>query len=128
MLPSFVPRPAEPDVTYAYDALGRLTSVMHQAAVPSIATVTDAAGYQHAEIHDGHGERATTPQRRTGWLDRELDYETVMLISAKYHLNRTRLLRDVRLYLGTPERRLRSKVPGNIAFVMIPVLAALRYL
>ncbi|MCO6465700.1 MAG: hypothetical protein J5I53_03700 [Bradyrhizobiaceae bacterium] len=42
----------------------------------SIATVTDAAGYQHAEIHDDHGERTTVPQRRTGWLDRELDYET----------------------------------------------------
>jgi RHS repeat-associated protein len=42
----------------------------------SIATVTDAAGYQHAEIHDDHGERSTVPQRRTGWLDRELDYET----------------------------------------------------
>jgi hypothetical protein len=32
----------------------------------SIATVTDAAGYQHAEIHDDHGERTTVPQRRTG--------------------------------------------------------------
>jgi uncharacterized protein (TIGR02594 family) len=42
----------------------------------SIATVTDATGYSHAEIHDDHGERATVPQRRTGWLDRELDYET----------------------------------------------------
>jgi hypothetical protein len=31
----------------------------------------------HAEIHDDHGERVTVPQRRTGWLDRELDYETV---------------------------------------------------
>jgi RHS repeat-associated protein len=32
---------------------------------------------QHlAEIHDDHAERATVPQRRTGWLDRELDYET----------------------------------------------------
>jgi RHS repeat-associated protein len=30
----------------------------------------------HAEIHDDHGERVTVPQRRTGWLDRELDYET----------------------------------------------------
>ena len=42
----------------------------------SIATVTDATGYSHAEIHDDHGERVTVPQRRTGWLDRELDYET----------------------------------------------------
>jgi hypothetical protein len=42
----------------------------------SITAVTDATGYSHAEIHEDHGERVTVPQRRTGWLDRELDYET----------------------------------------------------
>ncbi|HLP29394.1 MAG TPA: RHS repeat-associated core domain-containing protein [Candidatus Didemnitutus sp.] len=51
----------------------------------SIVSVTDNAGYEASAVYDNYGAPSAGYTRRTGWLDRERDFETSQL-SSKHKL------------------------------------------